>query len=270
MKLLYRSRLLLKGLNLFSAIKCMSGLKKFTDGKGVENFFISYRKFGKRLKVEVRGKHFQSDLQSVLELAAGDCYHLSEFDWRPETIIDAGGNTGLFSLAANALWPEAAIKCFEPVPGNVELISKHVASNAHVGKIEIIPSAVGSETKRATFFVRDANQGSLDSSLEFGETIDVEVLRLWDIYAKLSPGKVLIKLDIEGAEFDVLYDFFKNAPLQKTVFVMEVHGGKKEQDQLLEKAEHAGFVGKFWERASQTAHLYLASKDVGYVMHLND
>ena len=266
MKLLYRSRLLLHGLQLPSAIRCIDGLAKMRSGIPQSDFSINYRKTGTQLKASVRGKHLASDIQTVLELAAGDCYNLEKLNWTPDVVIDCGGNTGLFTLAACSRWPSAKVICFEPMPENFDIIQKHIDINGLTERVDLIRAAVGASKRSAQFFIRDANQGSLDDSLQFGSAIDVSVLHLWNIYTTIQSENVLIKLDIEGAEFEILADFFQHQPLRKLVMLMEVHGNKERQDWLLADASKAGLVGRFWERGTETAHLYLASNDVGITL----
>lgn len=266
MKLLHRSRLLLHGLQLPSAIRCIDGLARLRTGNSAADFLITYRKNGKRLTASVRGRHLASDIQTVLELAAGDCYNLEKVNWSPDVVIDCGGNTGLFTLASSSRWPNAKIICFEPMPENFELIQRHIAINGLENKVDLIQAAVGASKRSARFFIRDANQGSLDDSLDFGSAIDVNVLHLWKVYGSIQTEKVLIKLDVEGAEFEILQDFFQHQPLRQLVMLLEVHGPRERQDWLLAEANKAGMLGRFWERGKETAHLYLASNDVGIVL----
>jgi FkbM family methyltransferase len=262
----YRSRLLLRGLSVFSAIRGIVALAQIRDARTSDDFLIYYRKFGFKRQARVRGRHLRSDMQSVLELAAGDCYHLAKVNWEPDVVIDGGGNSGLFSLAASARWPASQVKCFEPMPENVRLIAEQLKSNGLVNQVELVPAALGNRPRVAQFFVRDANQGSLDASIGFSETISVPVARLWDVYEGIRDRRVFIKLDVEGAEFEILSDFFQQVPLRQLVIVAEVHGDHKKQDTLMREARAAGMVGRYWEQASETAHVVLASSDVGIPM----
>jgi hypothetical protein len=63
----------------------------------------------------------RSDLQSALELGVDDCYCLGRLK-EPEFVVDGGGNTGLFTLAACARWPKASIVVCEPVPANLKIL----------------------------------------------------------------------------------------------------------------------------------------------------
>jgi FkbM family methyltransferase len=245
-------------------------LAQIRDDRPSADFSIHYRKFGLSRRAKVRGKHLRSDLQSVLELAAGDCYHLADVSWEPDVVIDGGGNSGLFSLAASARWPASQLKCFEPMPDNVRLIAQQLESNDLARQVELVPAALGNRPGRAQFFVRDANQGSMDASLEFREAIDVPVTRLWDVYEEIRHRRVFIKLDVEGAEFDILRDFFQQVPLRQLVIVAEVHGDREKQDVLMREARAAGLTGSYWEQAKETAHFLLASPDTGVGFRANE
>lgn len=258
---LQRSRALFRGLTPFSAAKCIAALVAIRFRRKTPDFEIRYRKSGRRLRARVRGEHLSSDIQTVLELAAGDRYGLTDFIWDPEIVIDAGANTGLFSLAALARWPTARVLAFEPVPHNLTAVRTHLSLNNIDSRVELVAAAVSAKTGTLDFYVRDANAGSFSPNQPYTASISVPVFRLWDIYKPLASQRTLVKLDIEGAEFKVLEDFL-NHQLKGIVFVLEVHGNQKEQDNLFSSALRAGLRGHFWERSNQTAHLLLTSPDV--------
>lgn len=261
-KRFYRTRELLSGLQIISAIKCILKLKNLNSNKNSSDFWVYYKKYGKLLKALVRGKHLQSDIQSILELAAGDCYNLNKLEWQPDVIIDGGGNSGLFTLLASAKWAQSTIFCFEPLPENVEHIKKHIEANKLSNPIKVISEAIGNSTRKTKFYIREANQGSTNNNIDYTEEIEVNVFHLRKLYEEYKLNKVFIKLDIEGAEFEILEDFFKTGPYQNLIIVLEVHGNKKQQEHLLNKAIDAGFIGNYWEQAAETAHLFLASNDL--------
>lgn len=257
----YRSKRFISGLSLLSSVQCIIALTWLNKKPRKHDFTIKYKKHKRTLRAIVRGMHIKSDLQSVLELAAGDCYNLDAIRWNPDWVIDCGGNTGLFSLAAASYWPICNILCFEPLPENAALITRQLQNNGLLTRVKLIQAAVGDLSRSAKFFVREANQGSLGSATNFCRSIDVDVLRLWDIYSPIRSKTVLIKMDVEGAEFDILRDFFIQESIGQVAFLLEVHGDCMQQKMLLADARNAGFVGGYWEKASETAHLFLAGPE---------
>lgn len=262
MKTFARTRKLLSGLPLFAAIRCIHGLHAMKENRDIGDFWLSYFAFGFKRRILIRGKHLHSDLQSVLELAAGDCYQIANISWKPDLVIDGGGNTGLFSLAATARWPDSKILCFEPMPENFDLIEMHVNVNGLTDRVEVYKRALAVDDGTAAFFLRDANQSSLSEALDYRSKVEVKLRSLHQIYAQQLDKNVLIKLDIEGAEFEILRDFFKRGPFRRILFVMEVHGNSEKYDALYQSALEGGFEGEFLERGSNTAHLVLFSKDL--------
>jgi len=142
-----------------------------------------------------------SDYYTVLELAVGHVYRLSQ-DFVPQLIIDCGGNIGLFSLAASAMYPHTTIVICEPVPTNLEQIRKHMRVN-HVDA-EILPICIGGSRRVIPFFVRDAIAGSFDPQKPYSHTLDIEVWTLADVLHGRDPETILVKLDIEGMEIETL------------------------------------------------------------------
>src|SRR5262249_41687749 len=104
---------------------CSTFLKSLArDGKVA----IRYRTNGLPRKIFVRLAHLQSDLCSALELAINDCYRLKDLSDQ-EFIVDGGGNTGLFTLAAQARWPRSEVTICEPVPGNLAILKENLSAN---------------------------------------------------------------------------------------------------------------------------------------------
>jgi FkbM family methyltransferase len=222
---------------------------------------IRYRKHSRLLKVRLRPGHFDSDLQVAMELAVGDCYHLSEMQWEPELIIDAGGYMGLFTLAAAARWPKARIRLFEPLTDNLKAIRYHLEVNGLQDRVDVTPKAIGTYDGTATFFMRAAKEGSLDASMGYESKQDVEVFDAARLLPDIATQKTLIKLDIEGAEYDILELLYQKAVLDNVVMVMEVHGAPARYQTLLSQAREAGMDGFFYEEGAETAHLYLAGRN---------
>jgi FkbM family methyltransferase len=224
---------------------------------------VSYvYKIGGRKRIGfLRWKHIDSDFQSALELAIGDCYRLSRMP-QPDFIVDGGSNTGLFILAAAARWPKVPIVAFEPVPSNFEAINAHLAAN-HLEsppRIERVALAGRDGTKR--FFVREANQGSLAGDLPAHETIEVSCRALAQ-YLPTDPTKLkIIKLDIEGGEVEVLDALFAGGGTTKTIVVMELHNTPVTRPWIEELARRIGFSIEFYEVGAVTAHCQLTSPDL--------
>lgn len=126
------------------------------------------------------------------------------------TVLDVGANKGQFSLAARHLFPTARIHAFEPLEDARRSYQSLVAEPTTMHAM-----ALGAEKANARFFV--ATRADSSSLLEPGRrqelaygvglasTTNVDVARLDDVVGSnelVSP--VLLKLDVQGAELQVL------------------------------------------------------------------
>lgn len=197
----------------------MSILRILPNGNLVE---FEYSIIGKSQKGLLRLNHINADIQSALELAVGDCYRLEDLP-SPDLVIDGGGNTGLFANAACARWPGANVIVCEPVPQNISLIHDVLALNSFGQCVSVQLAALSATAGYQECYYREANQGRFDLDLPWTEEIVVPTVRLSELISETSKGITLIKFDIEGAEIDVLRDYFSSEKIVRTIIVLELH-----------------------------------------------
>jgi FkbM family methyltransferase len=143
-----------------------------------------------------------------------------------ETIFDVGANCGFATLFYKATYPEAHIVAIEPQPRERALLSKAIAINK-LRAVSILPCAVGATAGKAILNTHDDNSvisSMSDSRAGEGHKVEVEVATLSSILPK-SPIDIL-KLDIEGAEVDVLRELYNSralGPDKIRNIVMEYH-----------------------------------------------
>jgi FkbM family methyltransferase len=126
---------------------------------------------------------------------------------QPNTcFIDIGANTGYYSICASKY--SEAVFAFEPSPEHVEEIRKNIELNSNTN-IEVIPYALSNENITTTYYYSDAENlgmGGLTAPTNFsGVTAKVATVVLDEWLAKKRIKNVgLIKMDIEGAEYNAL------------------------------------------------------------------
>jgi FkbM family methyltransferase len=185
---------------------CLTLLKPFTrDGQ----VLLHYRCYGRDMKCFIRLSDLQNDLLSVFELSVRDTYAL-DLEFRPELVIDAGGNIGLFTLRAAAAirseksaTPEFVI-C-EPLPRNLEQIAKHMQLNGI--QVKTLAGCLGGDHRTIPFYCRGAIDSSFDPAEPYSSVVDVPVYTLDDAIGDSKAERILIKMDIEGMEIEVLSAF---------------------------------------------------------------
>lgn len=120
-------------------------------------------------------------------------------------VLDCGANIGLTSLWIKRAFPGARVTAFEADPTVAAVLARNLAANG-CGDVEVVPAAVWSSAGRLRFRVQGADAGALEDVEAAGDgpSIEVEAVRLRDW---VTAGPVdLLKLDVEGAELDVLRD----------------------------------------------------------------
>lgn len=132
-----------------------------------------------------------------------------KFAKKSNIVYDIGAHIGYYTLlASNFIDHSGKIFAFEPLPGNIQILKKHVEINNR-SNVVIIEKAVSLKTGEAAFTNCENNVANTicenSPMFKFGKSIEVKTTALDDLLLTgfLSPPQ-LIKMDIEGAEFDAL------------------------------------------------------------------
>ncbi len=153
------------------------------------------------------------------------------------TIIDIGANAGYFTLFAAATCPHAKIFSFEPVPVNYAQLKRHHDLNS-TREIKCFPQAVAGHTGiiNLTFDPNDSFTTSatiLPSGKEAGESLAVYCVTLQQLMDENNIGKCeLLKMDCEGAEYDILYNCPPEYLQRIDQLALEVHSGQRENQNI--------------------------------------
>jgi FkbM family methyltransferase len=144
-----------------------------------------------------------------------------------DVFCDIGANIGFFSLiAARLVGPRGQVYAFEPVPGNAAAIAEGARLNG-LRTIRVFPEAVGAATGRRELqlahHIGGAALDSVEAPPDLKGRIDVDVTSLDDAIARrgLRPP-TLVKIDVEGAEVEVLHGMRETLRQHRPRLVYEV------------------------------------------------
>lgn len=145
-----------------------------------------------------------SDVMSFLfqykEIFADEYYYFRSATPQP-VIVDCGANVGMSVLYFKKIHPEARIIAFEADPDTAILLNQNLAQNG-VSGVEVVEKAVWTHAEGVSF----GSAGADASSIFVQEaTRVVPSVRLRD-YLLREPQIDFLKIDIEGAEIEVLAD----------------------------------------------------------------
>ena len=162
---------------------------------------------------------FCHDLMSFY-IAAKDIFrkHIYDFQSTSEkpVVIDGGGHIGLFILFIKQKYPKARMTVFEPDRESIELLEKNLQVN-QIFDVKIVPAGLYKIDGTIAFGSDHSDGSSIFSREKNGE---ISVVRLGEY---LNAPIDFLKLNIEGAELDVLTEIHSKLDLVKEM-VIEYHG----------------------------------------------
>jgi FkbM family methyltransferase len=132
---------------------------------------------------------------------------------QPIEIVDLGANIGLFGAFALGRFPEATILAFEPDPANAELHERSIKANDAEGRWRLIRACAATADGTVAF----SGDGYTTGRVGEGQ----RQLPAVDVFPFLQSVD-LLKVDVEGAEWDLLADS-RFAEVPASVVALEYH-----------------------------------------------
>ncbi|MAV37687.1 MAG: hypothetical protein CMJ59_19775 [Planctomycetaceae bacterium] len=167
------------------------------------------------------------------------------------TVFDVGAHVGKMTRRYRKLFPNANIYCFEPLPDCYRRLQRW--ANRQGDRVQAFNMALGNASGQVDFFWNQSHPGG--SSLRAPETphnrethvsLTTRMEKLDDVVASLTlRGEILIKLDVEGAELEVL-EGARNLLGQASAIILEAAIGEERSrphfHDLLQTLEPRGFL----------------------------
>ena len=130
---------------------------------------------------------------------------------RFDVVLDVGGNIGEWAELARGVWPTARLTSFEPVPELAEANRNRalgrwwvetvgISSTEGVAELHVCVNQHSASTMQMPGTVRRDRFGIVDRY----NTITVQTRTLDSYFLDFPPGRLLIKIDVEGHEGLVL------------------------------------------------------------------
>ncbi len=158
-------------------------------------------------------------------------------------ILDVGAHAGFFSLYARALNTIVPIIALEPEPHNLQALAENIKNNK-IENITVIKGALAKERGERELMRSSDNHNHKLKTVD-GEkgNITVQAYSLKNLSAKYFPqGIGLIKMDIEGGEYEVFANLDDEDFSKTKAIVMEYHDLPKHKHQEIEvKVREHGF-----------------------------
>lgn len=148
---------------------------------------------------------------------------------QPRVILDIGANIGVASVYLAHRFPRARIYAFEAVPANVELLRLNAAAYP---RITACPVALGAADGDVEIHFSDNphNFGGFSFSQQGSDSnrkLWVQRRNIGTVLNELGVEQVdMIKIDTEGAEYDILTALAEDVLRRVTWITGELHGEK--------------------------------------------
>ena len=211
-----------------------------------------------------RVRRLAADEHFVHDVVVAGEYQLAGYEIAEDDIvIDIGGNVGAFAVHAARQARRGRVIVLEPVQDNLQLLARNVVRN-HLDNITVRHAALVSQRKPVRIYLSNHGSGGhsvvaalVQPDARFEE---VEGLTLPDLFREYElTGCDLLKMDCEGAEYQILQSLPASVAQRIRRLVMEYHTlpdrDKQEQaGELIEQLIEWGFtvdrytdvVGTYW------------------------
>ncbi len=170
---------------------------------------------------------YKSFLWQYKEIFADESYKFNSGSEEP-VIFDCGANVGTSCAYFKKIYPYSIIKAFEPDPVIANYLKSNIQNN-NLNNIEVIDKAVWVNDIGVELNIEGADGSSIYTE---GEKQKVGSIRLKDLLDTESRIDML-KMDIEGAENDVILDCGNSLKIVNNIFI-EYHSYTNSQQKLSE------------------------------------
>ena len=185
-------------------------------------------------------------------------------------VLDVGASFGLYALAAaRAVGPSGRVIAFEPAAETASALREHLRLNGVEERVEVIEAAVSERTTVETFWQQETSfvaslvetatrQEAGESSAPL-ETRRVPAVKLDDFCRERRLEPDVLKIDVEGAEADVLRGAREILERRRAVVFLETHDGTlraagRSADDVFRELERAGWRYEKVEAGPETRH----------------
>jgi FkbM family methyltransferase len=147
------------------------------------------------------------------------------------TVVDLGAHKGSFTVRAALSGRRTKVHAVEPIPTNLECLYRNIALN-EINNVSVVEGVVSSSD--GDFFL-DVNRFSSGASSllidrDLKDRIRVRGVSLDELLRPLSTRIDLVKMDIEGAELDVLRCTSSDTLARIRRIVLEYHATPSESE----------------------------------------
>lgn len=213
---------------------------------GVESFIKKVKLDNYSFKLELSAK--DSGLAKQLYFTGWREFYSTKYyiDYleriKPKYIFELGANIGYFACMAKAVLDDSFVHCAEPVPKNCNILRRNIELN-NFSNVKIFNVGIGEEDEKSTIYTFDFDNWATFNRSHAIELKNkgynckkeiVDIVKLTSIHEMVQTPIDLIRMDIEGYEYEIIKtnrDFLKNNVID---IFMEFHTNILGKEKVIE------------------------------------
>lgn len=122
-------------------------------------------------------------------------------------VIDIGANIGVYSLFAASCSKDTVVYAYEPMPDNYDLLLQNIALNELEERIRPFKLGVCANRGRRKLFLAASSPFHSLYTHPADRYLEIDCISLKDILEQNKIGQCdILKMDCEGAEYEILYN----------------------------------------------------------------
>jgi len=162
-------------------------------------------------------------------------------------VIDIGAHIGFFTREALRLFPGIKVIAVEPPGRNSSSFQKINAGKISAGLVQFHNAAAWSFNGQIPFHFEDSN--TANNRFNSSSTIKVPCLTIDSLIIQSLPSILILKIDVQGFEFEVLEGAIETLKLHKVALLIELDEGAlqargKSSVELWHKLQDLGFYAQ--------------------------
>lgn len=204
-------------------------------------YYSKIAPYGKILTIKVKeGIKFNFRARTLDRTVLKDVWTKGAYD-KPgfeindsDTVVDIGGHIGTFTVYAASQAKNGKVYAFEPFTENYDLLTSNIKLN-NLNNVTAENAAVGKEDGSFRFYLRPKKLAKGEIAYNSGghsfhlikdsdRYVDVPTMAFDTLVEKHKIKKIdFLKLDCEGAEFEIIYNASRESLQKISKITMECH-----------------------------------------------
>lgn len=182
----------------------------------------------------------------IYEVFAEDAYRMAELTAglpADAGVLDIGGHVGAFSVQLSHLQPQMQIDAYEASTATSAYLQRNVDANGQGDRVRVHNQALAATATTVRFADNGAGSSLNGRNLQGGTMIEVDALPFSEAVRRHRADVKLVKMDVEGAEYDIVLASSPDdwSGIDRVVFEYHHHEAHSAED-LRQFFSAAGFV----------------------------